>query len=675
MMPKPTPVRDGGKAVLLLLILMCIACAQWLFAAAGRIPTGGKPLLLALALEIVAALLLSAAHRPKDPMAAVSKIVRFPVPHAALGIGSDFMTDFNWRTGMLFMSTILTALLLRKLPLLAATDSFWTATIMWVTAILAFLTAAGPPWKEVRLSWRRRLKPQSRHWLMATILLLAFLVRITFLDAIPFTLSGDEGSQGLEAIRVIDGRIRNPFATGWLGVPTMSFFFNSLTIRLLGPTVTGLRLPWAIVGTVTIACAYLLVKRLKGQEIALTTVALLAVYHYHIHFSRLGSNQVADPFFLTLALLFLARALDTESRFDWVLTGAVAGFAFYFYAGARLTTVIVAAVVGYNFIIQPGQFWKRHGTNVLAGLGSFLTVAAPIIQYGIRFPQEFNARVNQVGIIQSGWLAREVGVRGESTSAILWDQFQRAALAFNLYPDRTVWYGLRQPLLDPLFGSLFLLGLGYACFSLLRRGGDSRLAPMVAWWWGGILLGGMMTESPPSSQRLITLAVPVCFFLALASWELAALAESSFHRVPRRGLLVLVALFFSYYSLKTYFIDYTPQRIYGGAHAELATELAPMLNEMKDDHRFYFLGAPWMYWGFATLPYLVPDADAVDLTEPFAAYADGDRWDSEKQPLFVVIPPRVAELEEIVTRFPDGELSVINSPVDDRVLVSVYETR
>jgi hypothetical protein len=92
--------------------------------------------------------------------------------------------------------------------------------------------------------------------------------------------------------------------------------------------------------------------------------------------------------------------------------------------------------------------------QMLVALGAFLVVAAPMIQVAIRTPDNFNARLNQVGIIQSGWIARAMEARGDSMAAVLFDQFRRAALAFNYYPDRTVWYGLPEPLLSPFFGGV-----------------------------------------------------------------------------------------------------------------------------------------------------------------------------------------------------------------------------
>jgi 4-amino-4-deoxy-L-arabinose transferase-like glycosyltransferase len=582
----------------------------------------------------------------------------------------------GWRVTAVFLSLLFALAVLYAIPNMAHTDNYLGVTIFWLLAILLFLSAVAPP--ETRLGldrarWRQIWHEQRMLLLVvANVVLLALLLRLWQIQSLPYTLSGDEASQGLEAIKVINREIRNPFTTGWLGVPTMSFFFNSLTIRLFGPEVLGLRLPWAFVGTATVLITFFLVKRLKGTTLALVVMALLATYHYHIHYSRLGSNQIADPMFLGLSLLFLYRGLDRRNWLDWALCGMVAGLAFYFYAGARLTPVVITVVLGYLFVRNPRQFLQEHGTGLLVAVAAFLITAGPMIQYATRFPDDFNARINQVGIIQSGWLAREVGVRNEGVAAILFDQFQRAALAFNYYPDRTVWYGLRQPLLDPFFGALFLLGLLYGTLRLVGREADVRLAPMVAWWWGGMVLGGMLTESPPSSQRLITLAVPVCFFIGLMLWEMVQLGAKGLDRFPQRPLLILAVAVFSIISLKTYFIDFTPQRLFGGPHAALATEIAPRLNELSDDHVFYFVGAPVMYWGFATLPYLVPTAEAEDILGMLMAPIDPDYNVPGRGEVYIFLPVRRGELNYVKSTFPHGQVEDVYSPVDGSLMVSLY---
>lgn len=659
----------------LLLVLAGLSGGVVLLALAVTVTVNGsRPPWTAVMLLTVSALALWLGRRtaprtepfrepPPDPWPSwmVMRISALPLP------------ELNWRLAAGLAALGLTLFNLLRMPRLTVSDSYTFVTVSWLLAGGLYLLAVAPPHREAR-DWDAWLRA---NWLTITavcgVVLLAFVLRAWRIDTIPFTLGGDEGSQGLEAVRVLNGELRNPFATGWLGVPTMSFFFQSLSISALGQTILALRLPWAFVGTATVLTTFFLTRRLTNTTLALVTAVLLAVYHYHIHYSRLGSNQIADPLFMSVALLLLYRGLDRRSHFDWALTGSVSGLAFYFYAGARLTPVVIAAVLGYQFVLNPRRFWHEHKAGLAIMVGAFLIVAAPILQYALRYPGDFNARLNQVGIIQSGWLEREIGIRGESMVAILWDQFRRAALAFNYYPDRVVWYGLRGPLLDPLFGGLFLLGLIYATLQLFDRTAGPRVAPLVAWWWGGMLLGGMLTESPPSSQRLITLAVPVCFFIAYAVWEMLQLAQQFVRQLPVRWVMAGVTAVFALMSLNTYFVDYTPQRIYGGPNAELATEIAPVLNRLKQTHRLQFVGAPWMYWGFATLPYLVTGADAADVMEPIPDAATAAALlPPDKGAVFIVLPPREAELAHLHDAFPNGALREFYSPVDNRRMVSLY---
>lgn len=662
-------IRNRDAFYLLLLAVAGLVTGWWLLTTA--VP-GSQPPWTAVAALFIAALAL-AAHSPQAaPQTAVS-----PLPSPSIPVPLHLLAPLRPAALLRLLTFLISGLLLAyaliTIPKLSPDDSYLLVTLAWLAAVAVWLTAV-LPWQKPTISWQT-VWGASRWQLAALLLLLliALFLRVWRLSSIPFVLGGDEASQGLEAVRVLDGTLRNPLATGWLGVPTMSFFFNSSTIWLFGRTILGLRLPWALIGTANVLVAFLLVRRLMGSGLAWLTAVFLATYHYHIHFSRLGSNQIADPLFLSLALWLLYRALDGEQRRDWALVGLVTGFAFYFYAGARLTPVIVIAVLGYLFLQQPRTFWQRHQGGILVMVATFLFVAAPMLQYANRFPGEFNARINQVGIIQSGWLWREVEVRQQGIIPILWDQFQRAALAFNYYPDRTVWYRLSEPLLDPFFGALFLLGLLYGTLRLLQKAPGRQIAPMVAWWWGGVLLGGMLTESPPSSQRLITLAVPACFLVALALWQLVQLTQDALGSVPVPWVLAVGAVAFASYSLTTYFVEYTPQRLYGGHHAELATELAPQLNELKSDHRFYFVGAPWMYWSFATLPYLVPGAEAMNVGErPETAPISPAVVAGGRGAVYIFLPERLDELPLVQQAFPHGTVSELLSPVNGRLLATLY---
>jgi 4-amino-4-deoxy-L-arabinose transferase-like glycosyltransferase len=97
---------------------------------------------------------------------------------------------------------------------------------------------------------------------------LAFALRASWIETIPWTVGGDEGSQGLEARRVLAGSVRHFFGTGWLGVPNLQFCWQAVCLWCFGDNLLGLRLPWAMVGTTTVALSYLLVRQLFGGQLA-----------------------------------------------------------------------------------------------------------------------------------------------------------------------------------------------------------------------------------------------------------------------------------------------------------------------------------------------------------------------------------------------------------------------
>ncbi|MGB3715330.1 MAG: glycosyltransferase family 39 protein [Candidatus Promineifilaceae bacterium] len=690
----PGFVKNRRACWLLCLVLVCLAAAGLLLASAAGTATGAPPPWLAIFLILIAvvALLRSPSAQTSIEQLSNPHPVQelFPRPDWSRLAFTQQIVDFSLVPAlMLLVSWAMTVFVLTRMPTLGRDADYTLMTLLWLLALILYMAAiAWPDWGGMA-GWRARLDrlrtgvhkwTQVQTWTrlhssilaLSAILVVALLLRVVLLEEIPFTLGGDESSQGLEAIRVIEGVITNPFSTGWFGVPTLSFYFNSLTIRLFGATTMALRLPWALIGTVTVLATYLLVKRLQNATLALATAALIAVYHYHIHFSRLGSNQIASPLFMALALLFLYRALDEHRPVDWALTGIVSAMALYFYAGARLTPIVIVAVLAYLFIRSPRHFWRQHNRGLLIMMGAFLIAGAPILQYAVRYPDDFNSRVNQVGIIQSGWLEEQL-TAGRGLAETLLDQFTRAVLAFNYYPDRTVWYGLRQPLLDTAFGVIFLVGLGYSTIAMFGDKAKQRLAPLVIWWWSGVFLGGMLAESPPSSMRLVILSLPVCFFIALAMWRIIKLADAAMTGVPTKALLTGGVLLFCVISLKTYFLDFTPQRLYGGRHAELSTTLAPILNEHQASHIVYFLGAPNMIWEFPTIGYLVPDVEGIDLAQPLEEPFPVDRIPPGRGGMFVFLPHRLDELMLVQESLPGGEVrELYGLGEEDQLMATVY---
>ena len=271
----------------------------------------GKPPLASLIAFGIAVLALLIGHRYcADTMINDFNPEDLLVPALSL---SDITRKFlgqPWRGLALATALGLSIYMLWQLPGMSPEVSYAGVFLAWGLAITLCMLAFAP--EQLRAQLTSPIQWTTNRWMILTlacITLLALGLRTWNIDTIPFTVSGDEAAQGLESLRVLTGELRNPFATGWFAVPTMSFFFNSLSLRIFGTDIVGLRLPWALVGTATLLVTFLLVKQLTDWRLGLITSVLLTTYHYHIHFSRLGSNTIADPLLMTLALFFLYRAL------------------------------------------------------------------------------------------------------------------------------------------------------------------------------------------------------------------------------------------------------------------------------------------------------------------------------------------------------------------------------
>jgi 4-amino-4-deoxy-L-arabinose transferase-like glycosyltransferase len=584
-------------------------------------------------------------------------------------------TKALWHGAALLVSLGISAWLLYRLAHMPPQGSYERLPIVWLSAACLYFVALIP----------RNLAGEAKGlggWIsthrwhclaVAGLTLAALLLRVWKLGSIPFTLEQDEALIALQGQQSMGPQIPNLFITGFLSQPTMYYYLEGLLQRVLGTTIAGIRLPWAVLGAATIPLVFLLVRRLAGWRMAYLTASLVAFYHFHIHYSRLNLNNIADPFFMTLALLALECAIHKRRPIDWALCGAMCGASLYFYTGGRLTLIVIGLTLVYEIAFRLRSFIAHQRLAPIVALGAFFIVGGPMTQHAIRSPDEFNGRVKSVGFIQCGYM--KIAMERDHTTAVgaMWEQVRRSALAFNYYSDKSMHYHLPYPLLDPVFGGFFLLGLGYGTLCIFRPSRGKGIFPMVAWWWSGMFIGGALTVDPPTSQRLVTLTVPTCYFVALGMERVFRLAANAFKGFPVRAALTVGAIGFSVLSLRTYFVEAVEERYYAGPHSELSTMIAPDLNRVKTHSRIFMHGWPAMNWGLLTLPFLVPSADVDNVDVPITGPPSANIVTAKRGAMFVFLPDRIRELELVRKTFPAGKTLEFRSPVDNRVFVTLYE--
>ena len=289
----------------------------------------------------------------------------------------------------------------------------------------------------------------------------------------------------------------------------------------------------------------------------------------------------------------------------------------------------------------------------------------------LRSPNDFNARLNAVGIFQSGLIDQIAQATGKTRVEVLLDQVKQAFFAFNLTKDRVVWYGPAIPLLQ--FGASVFFVLG-AAFSL-SRWRQWRYWLFIIWFVIVIGLGGALTENPPSSQRLVSSAVPVAFFIAVALVQLARAFQSlgPLPRVARYVLAGAAALLICVASLQYYFGPYQASWVYGGINAEVATSLGYYLRDLGPEYKEYFFGAPRMWADFGSTPFIAKGTGIYDVQQPLAGSLDF--VDPAKKSVFVFLPERISELEAVRQLAPGGtveEVRRVPGDWDRPVLFTAY---
>ncbi|HUF38839.1 MAG TPA: glycosyltransferase family 39 protein [Anaerolineales bacterium] len=521
-------------------------------------------------------------------------------------------------------------------------ESAALAVALWIGSMV--LTAAG--------AWRSegaRL-PSGRTLLIAAGLSgIAFIVRIISVSTIPYVLSGDEASMGQSAIGFIDGTANNIFTIGWFSFPSLFYFVESLSIRLFGNTVLALRIPSAVVGALTVGIVYLLGRALFGRLVGLLAAVYLAGSHFHVHFSRMGLNNIWDGLSFAAVLGALWYGWSRGARAYFILAGLGLGLAQYFYVSSRTMLILIPAWALAAAVIERGKL-KRHLADLIVTGLIALVVAAPLTRYFIQNPHEYLAPLNRVRLTAE-WVSARAAENEMAKWRVVTDRVWTGLKAYTHTPVR-VFYQPDTPLLRPASAAFFLLGLAL----LLVRSRDLRSWMIVLLLLAFGVSAGLSTNTP-AAQRYVA-AAP---FMALALGYGAAETARAFRSLlPDRdraftALAVLGIAYLGADDLRFYFRDYGPRIDHYSGNDLVAQRLADYLQTRPDIAEVYFFGAPRMsYYSIRSIHFLVPEVAGVDINEPWGSA--GNPPITSPNPVFVFLPENEADLHAVLAAYPGGIL-------------------
>jgi len=404
------------------------------------------------------------------------------------------------------------------------------AVVGWIgRPRLPGLSALAVPLRERFAPWRRRLVgPDERDHRadlprlavvvgLAAVVLVGLALRVVDLAGLPAGFFCDEAGNAYNAYSLLRTG-RDETGTLWplyvwsFGVSYKNpvFIYSAmLPMAVLGPTELAVRLTAALYGTGAVAAMFFLGRALMGPAVGLIAALLLAVCPWHLHFSRMGYELIALPFFFILALTCLVRW--TQGRRTLPAALVLFGICLYTYVPAKL--IVPLFLAGFALLYWRPLLARWRETALAAGLLGL--TALPVVIFDLTHREQAGSYFRDTTL-----LARdEPPLELARTFAANYAAFFSPEFLFERSSDRIIRHRVGEHgQLYPFFAPLLLLG---GAAALLR---DQRAMRLPLLWLGLYPLAPALMNEIPSASRGIAGAPAFCLVAAIGAGAVLRLA-------------------------------------------------------------------------------------------------------------------------------------------------------
>ncbi|TVR21555.1 MAG: hypothetical protein EA396_07470 [Anaerolineaceae bacterium] len=428
--------------------------------------------------------------------------------------------------------------------------------VMWVGGVtLVGFGLAGRRISDKQAATPRRWPPRGEFILLGVILLAAFILRVYQLEQAQRFLVDEIHFVNPVIYLWLNGDIGlfQPFSS-IAAFPYTYPYLQMHTAELIGHNLAGLRLPSSLFGVLNVWALYLLARALFGGRVALMAAVLLAVMPVHLQYSRIGLNNIADPFFGTMALYFLAVAWREPARrvacFAWA--GVMVGLTQYWYEGGRfLFPALAVAWMALIGVMAFPSVWRQNAAPrylralVVFALGAVL-VGAPIYYTLNGIERPLAQRLETAGLRDDtvneldGWQAML-----DHTA----NRLNQSFLIHVSLPEEALYYGGDEPLIPRVALPFFMAGVFYALWLALtggvKSGGRGRAmaqagALLLLMWIAATWAGNMLMAQGRISARYVVEFPALALVTALGIDLFVAVVVGHWPRVRRWALVGVV---------------------------------------------------------------------------------------------------------------------------------------
>lgn len=217
-----------------------------------------------------------------------------------------------------------------------------------------------------------------------SILIVAALLRLVSLGVVPGGLGGDEAEEGVEAMSIIATGVDRwgnsfPIFFPHVGIG-MNPLYTYLTIpifQIFGATTYNLRILSAVFGVLTVPVTYLAGKEAYSKPVGQIAMLLVAILPWHVMNSRWGVEYATLPFWFTLGIFTISRALHAN-RPAWRLIAFLPwAIGLYSYVSTLIVVGAIVLLTVLTFRRNVIEHWRSWSGGAILGFA----VAAPLLSF------------------------------------------------------------------------------------------------------------------------------------------------------------------------------------------------------------------------------------------------------------------------------------------------------
>ncbi len=511
---------------------------------------------------------------------------------------------------------------------------------------------------------RESFLPADIFWLTLIFIVAAFF-RLYRIDELPYGLWIDETYSCWKGLIGFEKDTLPPFHTQPL-VRANEFDVTNLYLIAISTILKQFNASFYMVKWFSLApsfgivlAMYCLGKWSFGPWAGRLAALLIAMNSWQVTFARWGWLQQLYVCLALFAVAFYIRSYKWKCPRSAAICGLFLGLGFFTYIPIAITTATLLVLFVLSFFEKDRLL--RVKQMAIAFFLLFL-VFGPLWVYYIDNPGIFTSRAQTVGLSNELYEAKSLEP--------LKQNIIKYATMFHRPGENNPRHNIPwNPILEPITGGLFLIGLWLAAFRFYRPSERTLLLMFFAAVAGGVVSKAL---EAPNSFRVGLAGPGLCLLAAL---PLASLCErrtrypeGGWGRIWTVGFLILLLPTIAGLNYYRYFVKYPSKDTWIGSMGQTQHLIYNHLTPDDIGNDRLFVHPPYTTATFNLYTYFL-EAEKVGIKNAKVFNSRYRQTDLEKQTPklsagsnVIVVPPEYEQL--LKTKFPDVQITKLINPYD-----------